>query len=250
MAVTSAAAVLCVMAVVGLGYAVATVAVAPGLTDRFRSSAVGVRRDAVEGYVTVVWIGAAIALVLALVLVALYVTLAVGLRRGSNGARIATWVVAGLGLIAGCGSTATVLIQRRGEPVPGSIGAALADAYPHGWIGWNVTLAVAQMLGYILVAALLAAAPGAYFGRRPAPGRPPVFYPPVHQPAIGYPSAVGQPGVAPPAAPVGPHSVASNPWARPPGDAPGAAGGTGYQPAAPSAPAPGPDDEFWSRPST
>src|SRR5690349_17011000 len=93
--VTSASALLILMAVVGLGYAVATLAIAPGTVDRFQAAAAGGNSADVDGFVTVVWIGAALSAVLAVILFALYVVLALGLRRGSNAARIATGVVAG-----------------------------------------------------------------------------------------------------------------------------------------------------------
>ena len=166
--VTLASAVLELMALVGLAYAIAAVSTAPGTVDRFRAASAGAASADVDGYVSVIWIGAAIGTVLAVILVALYLVLALGLRRGSNAARIATWVVCGLGLLAGCGSTATVLVERSGTGDPQSLGAALSGAYPSSWIGLNLSLAIAQMVGYAVVALLLIAGRGAWFGRGPA----------------------------------------------------------------------------------
>ena len=166
--VTLASAVLALMALVGLAYAIAAVSTAPGTVDRFRAASAGAASADVDGYVSVIWIGAAIGTVLAVILVALYLVLALGLRRGSNAARIATWVVCGLGLLAGCGSTATVLVERSGTGDPQSLGAALSGAYPSSWIGLNLSLAIAQMVGYAVVALLLIAGRGAWFGRGPA----------------------------------------------------------------------------------
>src|SRR4029450_7184102 len=104
-----AAALLVGMAVVGLGYAIATVVVTPGVVDRFRDAA-GSDPDA-DGYVTGVWLGAALGAVLAVILCAVFVALALGLRRGSNAARIGTWVVCGLGVLFGCVTLATVGAQ-------------------------------------------------------------------------------------------------------------------------------------------
>jgi hypothetical protein len=160
--------VLALMALVGLAYAIAAVSTAPGTVDRFRAASAGAASADVDGYVSVIWIGAAIGTVLAVILVALYLVLALGLRRGSNAARIATWVVCGLGLLAGCGSTATVLVERSGTGDPQSLGAALSGAYPSSWIGLNLSLAIAQMVGYAVVALLLIAGRGAWFGRGPA----------------------------------------------------------------------------------
>ena len=244
--VASASVLLIVMAVVGLGYAVATLVIAPGTVDRFRAAAGGATSADVDGFVTVVWIGAALGAVLAVILFALYVVLALGLRRGSNAARIATWVVAGLGLLAGCVSTATMAVQRAGDPVEGSLAAALSAAYPDPWIPLNVSLAVAQMLGYILVGVLLLASPGTYFGRAPKPLPPDPFAAPGYGAPGGYPAPPV--GYGPP--PTGGYSAppmggygSPYPAAAPPSATPPAA-----PPAGP--PGPGPDDEYWSRPSS
>jgi hypothetical protein len=204
--VAPAAALLGLMGLGGLGYAVATLAITPGVVDRFRAAAAGADSTDVDGLVTVLWVGAAIAMVLAVILFALYVVLALGLRRGSNASRIGVWVICGLGLLAGCGSTATVLIQRSGDGSPGTIGTALADAYPAGWIGLNVGLAIAQIVGYAVVAVLLFASPGTFFGRAPERQKPDPFAAPTsasafNAPPPGYaqPPGHGQPpGYSPP----------------------------------------------------
>ena len=181
-----ASVLLIVMALAGLGYAVATLAIAPGTVDRFRTAA-GAGAD-VDGYVTVIWIAAALAAVLAVILFALYVVLALGLRRGSNGFRIAVLVVCALGLAGGCVSAAVAGLQGGGESAPGSIGAALTDAYPAGWISLNIGLAIAQIVAYALVGGLLLAAPRAFFGRAPKPTPPDPF---------AANSLLPQPGYAP-----------------------------------------------------
>jgi hypothetical protein len=244
--VSVASVLLIVMAVGGLAYAIAVLSVAPGTVARFRAAA-GAGSPDVDGFVTVVWTAAAVGVVLAVILFALYVVLALGLRRGSNGARIATWVVAGLGVLAGCGSTVTTAAEQAGDPVPGAVGTLLADAYPQSWIGINLVMSVAQLLGYLLVAILLLASPGTFFGGAPKPLPPDRFaaagpggYPPVGYPA--FPAGQG----APPAAGHG--------WSYPPYPP---VAGQPLPPAAPLAtpplsgpPAPGPDDEYWSRPSS
>jgi hypothetical protein len=175
--VTLAAGLLGVMALAGLAYAVATLAVTPGVVGRFRAAAAGADRADVDGFATVLWVAAAVAAVLAVILFALYVVLALGLRRGSNAARIGAWVVSGLGLLAGCGSTVAVVVQRRGIETPGTLGTALADAYPSGWIGLNIAMAIAQMAGYLAVAVLLAVSPSG-FVRRAAVAEPVYAWPP------------------------------------------------------------------------
>jgi hypothetical protein len=275
-----AAALLAFMGLVGLAYAVATLAVVPGTLDRFRDSARGADGTDVDGYVTLVWMFAALAAVLAVILFALYAALAVALRRGSNAARIGTWVACGLGLVFGCGSTAAVAGQRSGDGDPTALGVLLSGSYPENWIGLNLMLAVAQMVGYLAIAGLLIAAPGAFFGRArtaapassvPAPsafgglptlGGPPVgaphayappaaaphaYAPPMDGPYPPYPAATGghspyPPGSYPPAA------AAPSAWAQPGGPPP--AGPPASPPATGNPPPPGPDDEYWARPSS
>ncbi|MEU8230332.1 hypothetical protein AB0C12_12095 [Actinoplanes sp. NPDC048967] len=265
--VASASVLLIVMAVAGLAYAIATLAVAPGTVDRFRAAAGGANSVDVDGFVTVVWIGAALGAVLAVILFALYVVLALGLRRGSNAARIATWVVAGLGLLAGCASTATVAVERAGDPVPGSLSAALSDAYPGSWIPLNVALGIAQMLGYVIVGVLLLASPGTFFGRAPKPLPPDPFAAPqpgapnYGAPTYGVPGygppgstpAYGPPGGYPPP-PAGYGPPPTGGYSAPPsgvyGSPPPAAGPAGPSVPGESPAGPGPDDEYWSRPSS
>jgi hypothetical protein len=158
------------MGLAGLAYALVTLAVMPGVVGRFRAAAGGADPADVDGFVTVLWVAATVAATVAIILFALYAVLALGLRRGSNAARIGTWVVSGLGLLAGCGSTVAVLAQRSGVETPGTLGAALADAYPSGWIGLNIAMAVAQMAGYVGVAVLLAVSPGGFFRRTAVAG--------------------------------------------------------------------------------
>jgi len=160
-----AAALLALMGLVGLGYAVAAIAVAPGVVDRFRAAAGPAGSDDVDPYITGVWMVAALGAVLAVILFALYIVLALGLRRGSQASRVGTWVVCGLGVLFGCVTTVTVAAQRSGTGDPEALGSALSDAYPGFWIKLNVSLAVAQMLGYLVVAMLLAISPGGFFGR-------------------------------------------------------------------------------------
>ncbi|WP_199513363.1 hypothetical protein [Nucisporomicrobium flavum] len=250
--VALASVLLIMMALAGLAYAVATLATAPGTVDRFRTAAGA--GDDVDGYVTVVWMGAAVAAVLAVLLFALYVVLALGLRRGSNGFRVATLVVCALGLLAGCASATTVGVQRSGDSAPGSLGAALTDAYPGSWIPLNLSLAIAQIAGYVLVGALLLAAPREFFGRpsKPAPPDPfavnsqlppagyaqPGYYGPP-QPVYGapYPSAPPSAPMAPaPAypAPASAHPDEPSPWAPPRPVAPTAPSPSTPSPAAPS----------------
>lgn len=240
---------LMVMAVAGLAYAIAAVAIVPGTIDRFRAAAGASTGADFDGLVDVVWILAALGAVLAVILFAGCVVLALGLLRGSNSARIATWVIAGLGLLAGCTSTVVMAAQFGEDAAQGTLDAALADSYPGSWIGLNVALSVAQMAGYVVVGLLLLAAPGEYFGRAPKPLPPDPFAArtPAGHPSVpaGYGQAMG--GFAPPAGGYG------SPYAPPPEGQASPAGGYGSPypspPPAVGRPQPGPDDEYWSRPS-
>src|SRR4051812_47602506 len=82
--VTAAAVLLWAMAAVGLIYAIGTLAVVPGTLERFRNAAT----DDADPFATVVWLGAGVSLLLAVIVVALYLVLGLALRRGSNAARI------------------------------------------------------------------------------------------------------------------------------------------------------------------
>jgi hypothetical protein len=215
-----AAGLLALMALVGLGYAVATLVVTPGVLDRFRDAAGAARSTDVDGYVTGVWLMAALGAVLAVILFALYVVLALGLRRGSRPSRVGTWVVCGLGVLFGGVSAITVGIQRSGPGDPSSLGGALSDAYPGYWIPLNVAMAVAQIAGYLVVALLLAVGTRGFF-RRTAPAAPPPgtgAY--VTLPTYGSAGSYAQPYSGPPAPPATP------------------------------APPPGPDDDYWARPTS
>jgi len=181
-AVTLAAALLWVMAGVGLVYAIVTLAIVPGTISRFRDvtggpPSLGFSDDNnPDYYVAVVWLGAAIALALAVIAFALFVVIGLSLRRGSNAARIATLVVCVLGVLGGGVGVLTVAAERSGNTAPWTLGAQLSDAYPGGWIGTNAALSVAQILGYVLVAILVLTVPRAFFRRPAAPTVPQQAY--------------------------------------------------------------------------
>ena len=251
--VTLAAALLAVMAVAGLGYAVATLAVVPGVVSRFRADAGAVAADDVDGVVGLIWIGAGAGVALAVLLCGLYAALALGLRRGSNAARICTWVVCGLGLLAGCGSALAVLAQRGSSDDFGGVGGPLNDAYPSAWVGLNVTLAVGQMLGYVTVAGLLLAAPGHFFARAAAAAAPAAPGPYGAYGALpGMPGLYDNPGTTPAQTP-GPYGAPypgtpAGPYSAPPGAQGMPPGAYGTPPGPPQPPETGGDDQSWARP--
>ncbi|MDG4807064.1 hypothetical protein O7634_09900 [Micromonospora sp. WMMD1120] len=197
--VLSAAVVLLVMAVGALAYTVIDLVVLRGTIDAFRSAArdTSAGQQEIDDVVTLLRASALLSAVVAALSAPVLAGLALGLLAGRNGVRVATWVVSGLGLLAGCCSVA-VLVGERAAPLRlGADERALAellglvgDAYPSWWIPLNAGLSVAQGLGYLVVASLLALpAANIWFGRRhsTAPPVPPTFTSAPHQPMSPYP---------------------------------------------------------------
>ncbi|MEV7986390.1 hypothetical protein [Micromonospora sp. NPDC085948] len=206
--VLSAATVLWVMAVIALVYTVVDLVVLGGTVDAFRSAArdTSASPEQIDDVVTLLRASAVLSAVVAALSAPVLAALALGLLAARNGARVATWVVSGLGVLGGCCSVA-VLIGERAAPLQlGADDQALAellgligDAYPSWWIPLNAGLSVGQVLGYLVVAVLLALpAANAWFGHRRSaapptpPSAPPAFtsapfHPPSAPPAPPYP---------------------------------------------------------------
>ncbi|MDO3706034.1 hypothetical protein Q3W71_30630 [Micromonospora sp. C28SCA-DRY-2] len=175
--VSLAAAVLAVMAVAALGYAVAGLLALGGAVAEFRSAAAGTsaRPDEIDGMVTLLRVSTVLTAVVSLLVGLLLAGLALGLLTGRSGARVGTWVVSGLGLVFGCCGLAVLVGQRAAplrlgadERATAELLALLGDAQPGWWLPVNAGLSVGQVLGYLVVAALLALpAANAWFRRRP-----------------------------------------------------------------------------------
>ncbi|SCL16172.1 hypothetical protein [Micromonospora inyonensis] len=181
-----AAGLLVTMATAGVAYAVAALVTLDGTVARLRSTTTDVPdRGAVDGLVTLVRTTAVSTALLAVAVGALLVALAVGLLAGRAGVRVTTWVVCGLGLLAGGGALALLVGQRlvpfrldADEGTTAQLLNALTDAYPDGWIPLNAGLSVGQVLGYLVVAVLLALpSVDAHHRRRPASGPAPREFP-------------------------------------------------------------------------
>ncbi|GAA2185306.1 hypothetical protein [Micromonospora lupini] len=194
-----ASAVLLVMAVGALAYTVVDLAVLGRTVDEFRAAArdTSASPQQIDGVVTLLRASAVLTAVVAALSAPLLAGLALGLLTGRRGVRVATWVVCGIGLLAGCCSVA-VLVGERAAPL--RLGAderataellgLISDAYPSWWIPLNAGLSVGQALGYLVVATLLTLpAANAWFGRhRPtAPSAPQAFPPAPHQPPASAP---------------------------------------------------------------
>ncbi|MFF0470208.1 hypothetical protein ACQP08_00710 [Micromonospora zamorensis] len=195
--VLMAAGVLLVMAVAALAYAVVDLVVLGGTVDAFRTAArdTSASPEQIDDVVTLLRASAVLSAVVAALSAPVLAGLALGLLAGRNGARVATWVVSGLGLLAGCCSVAVLIGERAaplqlgsGEQAVAELLGLIGDAYPSWWIPLNAGLSVAQGLGYLVVATLLALpAANAWFGRHRStaptvPSAPPAFPHAPHQP--------------------------------------------------------------------
>jgi hypothetical protein len=210
--VTLAVAVLLLMAVAALAYAVAGAVTLGGTVARFRDAAQGTSAgtDQIDRVVTLLSVSTVLTAVVSLLAGLLLAGLALGLRARRAGARTATWVVSGLGLILGCCALAVLVVQRAAplrlgedDRATAELLGLVADAQPSWWIPLGAGLSVGQVLGYLVVAVLLALpAANAWFRRRPAapaPQQPPT--PPAPPPAQ---HPWHQPPGAPPAPPYPP----------------------------------------------
>ncbi|NLU77901.1 hypothetical protein HCA58_05725 [Micromonospora sp. HNM0581] len=194
-AVVLAVVTLAVMALGALASAVAGFASVGGTVDRFRATAAADadpgQIDAVVALLRVSVVGSGMLGILAGLLL---VGLALGLVARRPAARTVTWVVAGLGTCCGCGGIAAMIVQRAAplefgdDRATAELLALVPAAYPSWWIPLTATLSIAQVLGYLVVAVLLALpAANAWFRRRPPrrevyPVQPPTPPPPPYQP--------------------------------------------------------------------
>jgi len=174
--VSAATLVLLAMAAGSACYGIAGLALMPGIVDRFRGMAGvrGVRLDDIDAGAMALRIVPVTAAVVGVAAAVLLAGLVIGLRRGGNGFRVATWVACGLGAVGGVLAAVVGFLQRFGglrvDGADTELFRALADAHPAWWLWFSATLPVLQAVGYVLVAALLAMpAANAYFRRTPPP---------------------------------------------------------------------------------
>ena len=167
-AVTAAGVLMMVMAAGGLAYAVLGAVTARGTVERFRSAAEarGVSAGDIDATVGGVVANTAIIGVVGALVAVLLVVLSLGVLRGRSGFRMATWVVCALGLLCGGGALVWSLVQRAGRWDAATLDV-LAPSYPSWWLWLSGGLSVAQALGYVVVALLLALPAATAFFRRP-----------------------------------------------------------------------------------
>ncbi|BCB80479.1 hypothetical protein ACFQ1L_05025 [Phytohabitans flavus] len=186
--VTAAAAIMIFMGVAGLVNAVVGLAAVGGVVDRFRSAAeaTGASQSDIDGLADVAWGTVIAGGVLSVIFAVLLIALGVGNLQGRNGARIATWIVSGLGLLCGCCGLLAVVSQSAltwnvsTNNQTEDLTQALTDAYPDWWIALNGVVSAGQALGYLVVALLLALPASHPYFRREASAVPvpPVTTPP------------------------------------------------------------------------
>ncbi|MEV6691178.1 hypothetical protein AB0M35_06880 [Micromonospora sp. NPDC051196] len=208
-----AVAVLSVMALGALGYALAGLATVGGTVSRFRAAAADTSADGgqIDVMTTLLRTSVVLSAVVSVFAGLLLAGLALGVAAGRTGARVASWVVAGFGVLFGCCGIVALFIQRitpldfGDDQVAAELVDLTGNAYPSWWIPLTATLSVAQVLGYLVVAVLLALpAAGAWFRRRrstvaPMPHPPGGFPPSAPPPYQPYP-----PPGAPPSPPYPP----------------------------------------------
>lgn len=175
--VTAAGALMIAMAALGLIGAIISLATIGQIVDEFRRRAA--RTDAaqsdVDTFVTVTQASIIGIAVITILIALLLAGLALGVLRGSNVARIITWVLCGIGILCGCCGIFSSFSRTTfsgGNQAQEELGRALTDSVP-GWssaIGGG--LSGLQTLGYIAIAVLLALPAANAFFRKAAPAQP------------------------------------------------------------------------------
>ncbi|BCB85801.1 hypothetical protein [Phytohabitans suffuscus] len=178
--VTAAATIMIFMGVAGLVNAVVGLAAIGGVVDRFRDAAqaTGASQSDIDGLAGLAWGTVIVGAVLSVLFATLLIALGLGNLQGRNGARIATWIVSGLGLFCGCCGLLAVISQSAltwnvsTDSQTQDLTQALTDAYPGWWIGLNGVVSAGQALGYLVVALLLALPASHPYFRRTADQAP------------------------------------------------------------------------------
>jgi hypothetical protein len=181
--VTAASAILFVLGVLGLISAILSLAGLGTTTDRFRVLAHRVTNATpgdINNQVNQMRVQTIIGAVIGGLIAILLIFLAIWLVKGSNTARIVTWVVCGIGALCACCSGTSLFalsglsrIEVSGDQQAEKqvdLAKALADSVPGWQKGVVGTVAVLQLLGYLAVAILLALpAANAFFRKVTAP---------------------------------------------------------------------------------
>lgn len=181
--VTAASAILFVLGVLGLINAILSLIGLGTTTDRFNELARRVANATpsdIDNQVNQLRVQTIIGAVIGGLIAILLIFLAIWLVKGSNTARIITWVVCGIGALCACcsGTSLFALSSLNRLEVNGDqqaekqvdLAKAMVDAVPGWQKGVGGTVAVLQLLGYLAVAILLALpAANAFFRKVTAP---------------------------------------------------------------------------------
>lgn len=178
--VTIAAIMMWLMALLSLFSAAVGFIALSGAADSFHDLATreDLRADEIDAGVTAIRAGFICSGVLLVLLALLLAGLAFGLMRASNVARIATWVVCGLGAFCACctgfGSLASLAGTTGASTDPDQMIANLVVQALPDWAGGVLAGSSAlSVLGYIATAVLLALPPANAFFRSSLPPPPP-----------------------------------------------------------------------------
>lgn len=174
--VTVAASILVAMGLGGLvpGATGLVVAAQAGEQVRAAGRALGAAPGDVSVALLILWGSAVAAAVVAVVAAVVLTGLAIGNLRAAPIARVGTWVVCALGVLCGAAAFAVSVAQRAivwrppANPVRAELLGAISHAYPTWWLLLTAGLCVVQVLGYVVIALLLALPSAAVFFRRQA----------------------------------------------------------------------------------
>jgi hypothetical protein len=178
--VTAAAAILLLMALCQLGQSVLGLSSMASTVNRFkdRAAVIGAAQSDIDSHVSQIRVSYVLGMIFAILFAVVLAGLAYGLLKGSNGARIATWVIAGIAIICDCCSSVFYFgangidITRNGDnySMDSQLAQAQLDAFPAWYLATGGGISLLQLLGYIAVAVLLALPAANAFFKKVAPG--------------------------------------------------------------------------------
>lgn len=172
--VTAAAVVMVSMAAVGVIASAAYLATTAGVVERFRAAAErssAVEQSEIDVAASNLWWNTGITAGCLTLFAVVLGGLAAGNLRGRQGARIATWVVSGLGLVyascAGIDAFSAAVDDSDWSSVE-NVGNLQVAAYPEWWVQLYTLLTATMLLGQVIVVVLLAlSSSNPYFRRVP-----------------------------------------------------------------------------------
>lgn len=182
MVVTVASAIMFILGILGLLNAILSLVSLGTTTDRFHELARRVANattNDIDNQINQLRVQTIIGAVIGALIAAFLIVLAFWLMKGSNTARIITWVLCGIGALCACcgGASLFALSAINRVEVNGDeqaekqvdLAKALVDSIPGWQKGLGGTVAVLQLLGYLAVAILLALPAANAFFRRVTP---------------------------------------------------------------------------------